>query len=315
MPSLNPVRWSRRVKMIVAFATLYVVWGSTYLAIKIGLNASLPPAAFAGMRLVLAGAILLVMARLRGIPLRMRRRDVATTVTVGILLLVGGMFSMFLAETRIASGLGALLVAALPLWIAAAESVIPGMERPSAAGIAGLALGLGGLCVLMVPRLTGVSGTRGQLAGIAILIGGTWLWTAGSVISKRRPVRADAMVATGYEMLSAGIVLCGIATAAGDWTRLRFTAAGVGALAYLVVFGSVMAFTAFVWALRHAPASKVMTYAFVNPVIAAILGFLVLGERLDGWTVAGMVVILAGVALTTLAPTRAPREPGPAVRT
>lgn len=307
MASLNPLRWSRPVKMVAAFGTLYVVWGSTYLAIKIGLNAGLPPAAFAGMRLVPAGLILLLLAKLRGVPLRIRRRDFVTCAVVGCFLLVGGMFTMFLAETSVPSGLAALLVAALPLWIALAESALPGMERPSALGIVGLLVGLSGLGVLMYPRLTGMTGSPGQLLGIAVLLIGTWLWTTGSVISKKRPIRADAMVATGYEMLVAGLVLCAIATVAGDWSRVRLTPGGTGALAYLILFGSVLAFTAFVWALRNAPASKVMTYAYVNPVIAAFLGWIVLGERLDLWTLAGMAIIIAGVALTTSAPTRPPR--------
>jgi drug/metabolite transporter (DMT)-like permease len=309
MASLNPLRWSRPVKMAVAFGTLYVVWGSTYLAIKIGLNAGLPPAAFAAMRLVPAGLILLLLAKLRGVSLRVRRRDLITCAVVGCLLLVGGMFTMFLAETAVPSGLAALLVAALPLWIALAESALPGMERPSALGIVGLLVGLSGLGVLMYPRLTGMTGSPQQLVGIAVLLTGTWLWTAGSVISKKRPIRADAMVATGYEMLIAGIVLSAIAAAAGDWGRVQMNASGAGALAYLILFGSVMAFTAFVWALRNAPASKVMTYAYVNPVIAAFLGWIVLRERLDAWTLVGMVIIVAGVALTTAAPTRPPREP------
>jgi drug/metabolite transporter (DMT)-like permease len=307
MTPMNPLSWSRRTKMIVAFATLYVVWGSTYLAIKIGLNAALPPAAFAGLRLVPAGLILLGLARLRGVPLRVRRRDLVTCVVVGLFLLVGGMYSTFLAETYVPSGLAALIVASLPLWIALAESVVPGMERPSARGVIGLVIGFAGLGVLMVPRIGGLVGTPRQLTGIVIVIAGTWLWTAGSVISKKRPIRADAMVATGYEMLAAGAVLCTIATLSGDWDRLHFTPQGLGALLYLIVIGSAMAFTAFVWLLRNAPASKVMTYAYVNPVVATFLGWAVLGERLDAWTLAGMVVIIAGVALTTSAPTRAPR--------
>jgi drug/metabolite transporter (DMT)-like permease len=307
MPSLNPLKWSRPAKMIAAFATLYVVWGSTYLAIKIGLNAALPPAAFAGLRLVPAGLILLGLARLRGRPLRLRRRDFLTCVVVGLFLLVGGMFSTFLGEMYVPSGLAALIVASLPLWIALAESIVPGMERPSARGVVGLVVGFVGLGVLMVPRISGLVGTRQQLTGIAIVLAGTLLWTIGSVISKRRPIRADAMVATGYEMLAAGVVLCAIATVSGDWARLHFTTQGVGALVYLIVIGSAMAFTAFVWLLRNAPASKVMTYAYVNPVVATFLGWAVLRERLDVWTLAGMVVIIAGVALTTSAPTRAPR--------
>ncbi|HEX9092765.1 MAG TPA: EamA family transporter [Coriobacteriia bacterium] len=308
MVSLNPAHWPRTAKLVAAFATLYVVWGSTYLGIKIGLNAGLPPTAFAAMRLVPAGLVMLGLARLRGKSLKMRPADLRITAIVGIFLLVGGMYSTFLAERTINSGLAALIVALLPLWIALAESVLPGMERPSARGVAGLVLGFSGLGILMAPRLTGVTGTARELAGIGIMIVGTWLWTAGSVISKKRPVRADAMVATGYEMLTAGAVLCVIATVLGEWGSVSFTPAGVGALAYLILVGSALAFTAFVWLLRNAPASKVMTYAYVNPVVAAFLGWLVLGERLDPWAIAGMVVIVIGVALATSAPTRPPRE-------
>lgn len=307
LAALDPTRWPRRAKLIAAFATLYVVWGSTYLAIKIGLDAGLPPAAFAAMRLVPAGLLLLGVARLRGVPLRIGRRDLVTSVVVGLFLLVGGMYSTFLGERHIPSGLAALIVASLPLWIALAETAVPGMERPSARGVAGLVIGFSGLGLLLGPRLAGVSGTPGQLVGIGIVVAGTLLWTTGSVISKRRPMRIDAMVATGCEMLAAGLVLAAMATLGGDWERVRFSAQAVGALAYLIVVGSAIAFTAFVWLLRNAPASKVMTYAYVNPVVAAALGFAVLGERLDAWTVAGMVVIVAGVALTTSAPTRPAR--------
>jgi drug/metabolite transporter (DMT)-like permease len=307
MPALNPLRWSRRAKMIAAFGTLYVVWGSTYLAIKIGLNAGLPPAAYAGMRLVPAGLILLGIARLRGLPLRISARDLRTCVVVGLFLLVGGLYSSFLGEQYIPSGLAALLVASLPLWIALTESVVPGMERPSARGVVGLVIGFSGLGVLMAPRLAGVTGTREQLIGMGIVLTGTLLWTTGSVISKRRPVRADAMVATGYEMFAAGVVLCGIATAHGEWAYVSYSPSAAAALLYLILIGSAVAFTAFVWALRNAPASKVMTYAYVNPVIAAFLGWAVLGERLDAFTLAGMIIIVAGVALTTSAPTRPPR--------
>jgi drug/metabolite transporter (DMT)-like permease len=311
---LSPTRWPRTAKMVAAFATLYVVWGSTYLAIKIGLNADLPPTAFAAMRLVPAGLLMLGLARMRGASLRMRPADLRLTATVGIFLLVGGMYSTFLAEGSINSGLAALIVALLPLWIAVAETLIPGMERPSPRGVAGLLIGFSGLGILMAPRLTGVTGTPRELVGIAVMIVGTWLWTTGSIISKRRPVRADAMVATGYEMLAAGLVLTVLATLLGEWGRVTFSPSGAGALAYLIVVGSALAFTAFVWLLRNAPASKVMTYAYVNPVVAAFLGWLVLGERLDPWALSGMVVIVVGVALTTSAPVRPPRGARGAVR-
>ena len=308
MSILNPLKWPHSAKLIAAFATLYVVWGSTYLAIKIGLNAALPPAAFASMRLIPAGLVMFAIARMRGITPRIRLRDLKITAIVGIFLLVGGMYFTFLSEGSINSGLAALIVATLPLWIALAESAIPGMERPSARGVVGLLVGFAGLGILMVPRLAGITGSRTELIGIGIQLAGTLLWTTGSIIAKKRPVRADAMVATGWEMLTAGAVLAVIAMAGGEYARVSFTPAGAGALLYLIFIGSAVAFTAFVWLMRHAPASKVMTYAFVNPVVAACLGWLVLRETLDAWALTGMAVIVAGVALTTTAPTRPPRR-------
>lgn len=308
--SLNPLRWSHKVKLIAAFAALYVVWGSTYLGIRIGLESDLPPALFAGLRLVPAGLLLLAFARVRGAQLRIAFDEYRLVAAVGILLLVGGMYSTFLSERFIPSGLAALIVALLPLWVALAESFIPGMDRPTFRGYLGLVIGFAGLGVLMAPRLTGIAGTPKELLAVGVQILGTWLWTTGSILSKRRPVKADALVATGYEMLTAGSVLLLIGTVKGEWAGFSITPSGLGALAYLIVFGSCIAFTAFVWLLRHAPASKVMTYAYVNPVIAVFLGWgagqlgLVPPEPVDGWVLAGMSIIVAGVALTTSAPTR-----------
>lgn len=305
MRLLDPASWPHKAKLVAAFATLYVVWGSTYLFIRIGLQGHLPPALFAGVRLMPAGAILLAFARARGARLRVPAREYRIIATVGILLLCGGMFGTFLAEQYIPSGLAALIVALLPLWIAAAEWALPGMERPTRTGVAGLVIGFSGLVLLMAPRLGDIRGTQRELLGAGILILGTWLWTAGSIYSKSHPVRADALVATGYEMLTAGGVLTVLGLATGEASRLpEVTPAALGALAYLIVIGSCLAFTAFVWALRNAPASKVMTYAFVNPVIAVLLGWVVLGEPVDWWLAAGMTVIVAGVAIATTAPSR-----------
>jgi drug/metabolite transporter (DMT)-like permease len=308
VPSLNPLRWAHRTKLIAAFATLYIVWGTTYLAIRIGLDADLPPAAFAAMRSIPAGLLLLAFARWRGTSFAVSIRDRRTIIVVGILLLVGGQYGTFLAEQYIGSGLAALIVALLPLWIAGAESLLPGMERPTARGYAGLVLGFAGLGILLAPRLSGVGGTKTELLGIGIQILATWLWTTGSIISRRRPVKTDAIVATGIEMLAAGVVLTVLATVLGEWQRVTFTPAGVGAILYLIIMGSCVAFTAFVWLLRNVPASKVMTYAFVNPVVAVFLGWLVLREAIDIWVFAGMAVIVAGVALATTAPMRPARQ-------
>jgi drug/metabolite transporter (DMT)-like permease len=308
--------WTPR--LIVAFATLYVVWGTTYLAIKVGLDAGLPPALFAGLRLIPAGVILLAISAARGARIRPSASQVKVLAVVGILLLVGGQYGTFLAETRIPSGLAALIVALLPLWIALAESLLPDMARPSGRGYAGLVLGFLGLAVLLLPRLAEVGAVGASVvAGMGIQIVATWLWASGSIYSKRRPTSLDGLTATGWEMLIAGAVLVALGTGLGEWSGFALTPKGLAALAYLVVFGSCIAFTAFTYALAHAQASKVMTYAFVNPVIAVFVGWLFgrLGvippEPVTASMIVGMAVIVAGVAMTTSAPTRPPRRPSP----
>jgi drug/metabolite transporter (DMT)-like permease len=310
-------RLSTRAKTIVAFGIVYVVWGSTYLGIKVALNEGMTPALLGGVRLLAAGALLLAVARLRGTRLAISRRDLSTSAIVGLCLLCGGMFSTMLSEQRIDSSLAAIVVAAAPLWMAAAERVLPGMDRPSRRGVVGLVIGLVGLVVLVGPRIGGVSGTPSELIGIGIQVAGTWLWVTGSILSKKRPLSVDGTVATGYEMLIAGAVLACLALALGEPAHVRITAAGLWATAYLAVFGSAVAFTAFMWLIRNVRGSTVMTYAYVNPAVAVVLGYVagLIGllpkpETLDVWSILGTLIILGGVALTTSAtPPPSGREP------
>jgi len=306
---------SNRSKNVLAMLTLYIVWGTTYLGIKVGLDAGLPPALFAGLRMIPAAAIMFALAKARGANLTIRGSELRIVCIVGILLLVGGQYGTFVAEQFVPSGLSALVVALLPLWIALAESAFPDMQRPSALGWLGLVIGFTGLGILLWPRMSGLAAGPRELLGISLQILATWLWTAGSIYSKRNPVRSDAIVVTAYEMLIAGAVTIGIGTVLGEWNELVLTPKAVGALIYLTIFGSCVAFTAFVYALSHLPASKVMTYAYVNPVIAVFAGWaagtvgLVPPEPVAIATVVGMIVIVAGVALTTAAPTLPPRRP------
>jgi drug/metabolite transporter (DMT)-like permease len=306
---------SDRAKSIVAMLILYLVWGTTYLGIKVGLDADLPPALFAGLRMLPAAAIMFGIAAWRRSRLTLTREQATVVAITGLLLLVGGQYVTFLAEQYVASGLSALIVALLPLWIALSESVFPDMRRPGRLGWAGLAIGFAGLAILVWPRLNGIATTSTELTGIGLQVLATWLWTAGSVYSKRHPVKADGVVVTAWQMLIAGVATMLIGTTAGEWARFTLTPKGVGALIYLTVFGSCVAFTAFVYALSHLPASKVMTYAYVNPIIAVFAGWaagrigLVPAEPVTVAVVVGMVVIVAGVALTTGAPTLPPRRP------
>ncbi|HEY5468709.1 MAG TPA: EamA family transporter [Coriobacteriia bacterium] len=250
---------SFRAKTIVAFGVVYVVWGSTYLGIKVALNEGMPPALLGGVRLLIAGMLLLGFARLRGSRLRISRHDLSTSAIVGLCLLCGGMFSTMLSEQLIDSTLAAIVVAAAPLWMALAEGVLPGMDRPSRQGVSGLVVGLVGLIVLVGPRIGGLSGTPSELFGIGIQVAGTWLWVSGSIISKRRPLTVDGTVATGYEMLIAGAVLACLAAGLGEFAQARITASGVGAALYLAVVGSAIAFTAFMWLIRNVRGSTVMS--------------------------------------------------------
>jgi drug/metabolite transporter (DMT)-like permease len=308
---------SQRLKVILAMLTLYVVWGTTYLGIKVGLSAGLPPTLFAGIRQIPAAALILLIAAWRKSPLRISAKDLRTSAIVGLCLLVGGQYFAFLAEQNIGSGLAALLVALIPLWVALAESVLPGMHRPGALGWAGLAIGFAGLGILLWPQLASISTPTGirELAGTAVMVAGGWLWTAGTIYSKRQPMSADGLVTTAYEMLVAGAVLIVLGTVLGEWVRFHLTPATVGSLAYMSVVGSALALTAFTYALAHLPASKVMTYAFVNPVIAVFAGTLagslgfVPAEPITPAILIGMTVIVIGVAITTIAPTR-PSRPG-----
>jgi len=303
---------SFRAKTIVAFGVVYVVWGSTYLGIKVALNEGMPPALLGGVRLLLAGIVLLAFARLRGTRLSISRHDLSTSAIVGLCLLCGGMFGSMLSEQLIDSSLAAIVVAAAPLWMALAEGLLPGMERPSRRGVFGLVIGLVGIVVLIGPRISGMTGTPSELAGIGIQVLGSWLWVTGSIISKKRPLTVDGTVATAYEMLIAGVVLGVLAIVFGDLGHARITASGIGATLYLAVFGSAVALTAFMWLIRNVRGSTVMTYAYVNPAVAVVLGYLagLVGllpkpEVLDVWSLGGTLVILAGVALTTSAPAAA----------
>jgi drug/metabolite transporter (DMT)-like permease len=311
---------SQRARVVIAMLIMYVVWGTTYLAIKVGLDAKLPPTLFACSRQIIAAAIMFAIAAVRGAKLKIEPRDLRTACIAGLLLIVGGQYFTFLAEQRVPSGLSALIVALVPLWIALVESLFPDMRRPGKLGWLGLVIGFTGLGILVWPRLHGVTAGPAELIGIGTQVIGTWLWASGTIYGKRHKVAAENFVLTAYETLVAGAVLLAIGTIAGEWPRFHVDAKGFGAIAYLAIMGSVVAFTAFNYALKHLPASKVMTYAYVNPVIAVFAGAaagrigLVPPEPIEVATLVGMVVIVAGVALTTTAPTRPPRRPLPAAQ-
>jgi drug/metabolite transporter (DMT)-like permease len=280
----------------VALVLVYVLWGSTYLGISYVVE-TVPPFIGAGVRFLVAGLILLAaVALLRGrAALTMTRTELATGALVGALLLCGGNGLLAIGEQRVPSGLAALLVGCVPLWIVLLRTALG--DRPRLATALGLLLGLVGVAVLLLPggSVTGTSRGHALLIVVAALS-----WAAGSVLATRRPVPRDPLALSTVEMLSGGLVLLIVAAPLGEWSGFsvgRVSASGWIATAYLIVFGSLVAFTAYVYLLGAAPVSLVSTYAYVNPAIAVLLGVLIRHEPLTTTTVVGAAVIVVAVAV------------------
>jgi drug/metabolite transporter (DMT)-like permease len=275
-------------RVYAALATVYLVWGSTYLGIAVT-NRTLPPLLMSSARFLLAGAVLFLWAVKRGG--RPDARGWVASAVVGAALLLVGNGGIAWAETRVDSGLAALVVAIVPVWIALFESVLH-RRRPRAVTVAGLLLGLTGVVLLVGP-----SGSVDAVGGAVILVS-SLSWAAGSLYATRAPLPSDALLSAGMQMLSAGVLL-GIAGGfAGEATQVQVpSAASLGALAYLIAVGSIVAFTAYGWLLRNTSPTLVATYAFVNPVVAILLGALVLGEHLTVATLVAGAAIVAAVVL------------------
>lgn len=301
----------KRLQVITAFALVYVLWGSTYLGIRLAVE-HVGPSLMAGVRFVVAGLIMLGARAVMGKKISITRADFFKLAAVGILLLSVANVVLAWAELYVPTGLAALIIASVPLWFLVIDTWLLKGDHVSPRGVAGLLLGIAGLAVLLWPKLQAASSGLGkmQLIGALSLLFSSLSWAVGSVLSKRFTVSVDVYGATGWEMLIAGVVNVVVGTLLGQHHTAVWTAKGLGAIAYLVVFGSLIGFTAYIWLLEHVATAKVATYAYVNPVVALFLGWLVLGERIDGWIMAGSVVIVAAVALVTSARVR-PRTRAP----
>lgn len=283
----------------LAFGCVYLFWGSTYLAIKIG-GRDLPAFLLTGVRFLISGTLMLVYCRLRGLKTVRSARELAWLALYGLLLLGIGNASLVWGEKYLASGFASLLTAVVPLYVAAIETFLPGGEPLPPRGWLGLALGFLGLAALLAPSVRhGLSGQRGPMLAVAVLLLGALAWTIGSILSRRVALPVHSLVAAGWEMLFAGLINTVAATLLGDWSHAHWTLSSAGAIAYLVVFGSLVGFTAYVWLLEHVPVAKLATYAYVNPVVAVALGALFLGERLDRTEYAGMLAVIFAVFLVT----------------
>ena len=290
-----------RFAVILAFGLVYLFWGSTYLAIDIAVQ-SIPPALMCAMRFSIAGVVMLVVCAATGRRVWYSGKQIALAAGVGILLLMGGNLTLSWAELSVPSGLAALIVAITPLWFLVLDSLLLGRHRISWRDKAGLALGMMGLFVLFWPELhsTSVLGRQELWASLA-LIGGSFSWALGSVLSKRWQSGMDVFSATGWQVTAAGVANFLVALGLRDFSRAVWTTRGVSAVLYLVVCGSWIGYTAYIWLLEHVPTSKVSTYAYVNPVVAVFLGWLVLHERVDRFIVMGSVIVVLAVILVTSA--------------
>lgn len=317
MPNDVP-RAAPRGRIWLGMLVLYVVWGSTYLGIAVAVD-TIPPFLMAAIRFALAGLVLLTwsVVRARGAFVMPSRREIRDSAIVGGLLLGGGMGMVAWGEQTIPSGITALIIALMPVWVAVLGRVLLGERLPGIA-VVGIVVGFVGVGILVTPTLTGASGALDPLGLLAVLVSPI-SWSIGSLFaSHRATLPRQPLVATGLQMVTGSLVLLVMALVSGEpWT---FDASAVStesllALAYLTVIGSLVAFTAYGWLLRVAPLPFIATYAYVNPVVAVILGTTLGGETLDARTILAGVVIVGAVALIVTArsrmaaPRQVPREP------
>jgi drug/metabolite transporter (DMT)-like permease len=296
-PTATSVVQPSRTKLAAAFAAVYLVWGSTYLGIRYAVD-SIPPLLMMGMRHLLAGASLYAWVRLRGTPAP-RLRDWTYPAVIGALLFLGGHGSLAWAEQHVPSGIAALLVATLPIWIVVLARPWGTERHLSGRALAGLALGFAGVAVLFGPDVLHHTGELNLLGAGAVLFG-TFIWAAGTIYMRNVKMPDSPALSSAMQMLAGGVSLLLAASLSGEVGRfhlLAVTARSWLSLTYLIVFGSILAFTAYSWLHTVAPASRVATYAYVNPVVAVLLGWALAAERIGIFTVVAMVVILLGVGL------------------
>ncbi|MCI0459112.1 MAG: EamA family transporter, partial [Gemmataceae bacterium] len=292
-PARRPPTWA----LVLAFTLICLCWGTTFLAIKAGVR-DLPPALFGGVRVGLAGVLLLLYLALRGESIQLPGRDLGWMLVIGGFLFLGGNGLINVAEKYVPSGMASVLGATAPLWIALLETLWPWGDRLRAQGWLGLVLGLGGVLVMLAPKVN----EAGALPwfGPLLVLGSSLAWSVGCFALRHRRPSGSHLVGAAYQMILGGGIqtLLGLVLGeAGELTPERFTPTAVFAFFYLLIVGSLVGFVAFNWLLGHVSATLVGTHAYVNPVVAILVGWLLGGEELTLGLVGGMVVILAGVAL------------------
>jgi drug/metabolite transporter (DMT)-like permease len=303
-----------KTKVWMALLAIYIVWGSTYLGIRFAVE-SIPPFIMAGVRFLISGVILYVWRRMAGDPAPTRRQW-RSAIIVGLLLLLGGNGVVSWAEQHVASGIAALIVASIPLWVALMDALRPRGIKPDWKIVLGLLIGFGGIVLLVTESERFGSVPQMSLAGVGALLLAAFLWSIGSIYGRDADMPESSLLGTGIEMLGGAVGLFLTATLLGEWKALNvstITTRSLLALAYLVLAGSLIGFTSYSWLLRNAPVSLVSTYAYVNPVVAIFLGAWLAGEVINAPIIVSALIIIASVVVINMSKKAQPREKRDAV--
>ncbi len=301
--------------IIAAFAAIYFIWGSTYLFIGFAVK-TIPPHITAASRFVFAGLALYAFLRWRGVPAP-KLIHWRSAIIVGVLLLALGNGSVSTAETLLPTGLAALVIALVPLWMVLLEWLRPGGSKPHNGVLAGVTLGLIGMALLIGPSSFGLDRPLNPI-GVVILISASLSWATGSVYSRHAPLPESPLMLTAMEMIAGSCVLLLMSVGLGEWSQFRLqdvSPLSLGSLIYLTLFGSLLAFSAYVFLLQVSSPAKVSTYAYINPVVAVFLGWLLNGEVITPLTLIASATIIVAVAIITYFQTRPMPKPEPTPRT
>jgi drug/metabolite transporter (DMT)-like permease len=292
-----------KLKVWLALLAVYIVWGSTYLAIRFVVE-SIPPLFSGGLRFLISGLILYIWRRAQGDPAPTKVQWRAAAI-IGLFLLLGGNGGLVWAEQYIPSGISSLFIATTPLWMVLIDSFRPGGKSPGWLTWFGVLLGLAGIVLLITPWQNGISDTSHlNPFGVAALLFAAFSWTIGSLYSRKAPLPASPLLYTGMEMLAGCAGLFVLSGLTGEWSRLDLSAIqprSLWGLAYLVFFGSLIGFVSYTWLLRNAPTPLVSTYAYVNPLIAILLGVVFANESLNIWMVISAAIIIGSVVIINYA--------------
>ncbi len=294
-----------RTALLLAFAAIYLIWGSTYLGIRIAVE-TMPPFLMAAARFLIAGALLFGFLKLRGAAWPSARQW-RINATIGVFLLLGGNGAVVWAEQYVPSGITALIIGASPLFFVLTEWAWPGGTRPTAVILGAMLLGFAGVTWLAAPWENGPGGGL-HLGGLGAILIGSISWAIGSIYSRHAKHGADPFLASSLQMLGGGGALVLVALVHGDFGRLdlaAITPRAWGAFAYLIALGSLVGFSTFAWLMKHSTPARVSTYAYVNPIVAVFLGWLILSEPIDSRTIIASIIIVAAVAIITTQKTRA----------